>query len=272
MLNILIPTDFSDNAVKAASYALKLFGDKAQYTLLNAFEVPHSGGTMLISIADILEKGSLQQLNAQETKHKEDFPELAKRVSVRSAMGVPSVMIGKLADSREFDMVVMGTKGASGIKEVLVGSVASNTLSSVRCPVLAVPEKAELSIPKKILFAADDTCLNEGVLPDMLVQLATLHDSEVLALNVVEMGEMGYVGNNPDNVRTPIGVFEKVKHSFHFVEAESVTAGLDKFMEANQVDMLSMITRREDLIAKLFGLSNTKKMIMHSQVPLLAFH
>ena len=272
MQNILIPTDFSDNAVRAATYALKLFGDKANYTLLNAFEVPHSGATMLISIADILEKDSLQLLKAQESKLKEDFSKLSKHISVRSQMGSPSAVIGKLADSKDFDMVVMGTKGATGIKEVLVGSVAANTLSSVKCPVLAVPENAELSVPKRILFAADDTCLNEGILPDKLVEIATAHDAEVLALNVVPMGQMGHVGNNPKNDRTPIGVFERVKHSFHFVEAESVTSGLEKFMKHNDVDMLSMITRRQDLIARLFGVSNTKKMIMHSKIPLLAFH
>ncbi len=270
MQNILIPSDFSANAQKAAAYAISLFGAKANYTLVNSYEVPHSGATMLISIADILEKDSLQLLREEQGRLFNLFPDLKDNISVKTLMGAPSVAIAKLAE--EADLVVMGTKGASGLKEVLVGSVASNTLNDVKCPVIAVPESADLTIPKKLLFAADDKSLMEGKLPDGMAEIAQRFDAEVLLLNVVPKGEISHVGNDPDHDRKAIGVFERVKHSFHFIEEDDVNKGIEAFMKDHQVDMLAMITRRNDLFSRLFGLSNTKAMMMHTHVPLVAFH
>lgn len=270
MQNILIPSDFSANALKAAEYAISLFGSDAHYTLLNTYEVPHSGATMLISIADILEKDSLQLLREEQARLFQLHPGLKDNIHVKTAMGSPSVTIKKIAE--EMDAVVMGTKGASGLKEVLVGSVASNTLTDLTCPVVAVPEGAILSVPRKILFAADDKCLIEGKLPADLAELANRFDAEVLILNVVPKGDISHVGNNPDHDRPAIGVFEKVKHSIHFIEDEDVNHGIESFMKDHAVDMLAMITRKHDLFSRLFGKSNTKSMMMHTDVPLVALH
>ena len=272
MQNVLIPTDFSTNALKAAEYAITLFGNNAKYTLLNSYEVPHSGATMLISIADILEKDSIHLLN-EEKKHLElRFPELQHGISVSAKMGAPTVAIKKVVESTGVDIVVMGTKGATGLKGILVGSVASNTISDVLCPVLAVPESVSTSLPKKILFAADDKCLNEGKLPDGLTEIANMFDAEVMVLNVVPKGELGHVGNSENSNSKPMGVFEGVNYSVHFIEDEDVNNGIESFMKNHQVDLLAMVTRRNDLFGKLFGLSNTKNMMMHSEVPLAAFH
>ncbi|MDP6907884.1 MAG: universal stress protein [Flavobacteriales bacterium] len=272
MQNILIPTDFSKNAVKAARYALKVFGNKANYTLLNTYEVPHSGATMLITIADILEKDSLQLLQEAKAGLAKDFPELEGKIEILAKMGAPDNVIEKLTDRDDYDMVVMGTQGATGLKGALVGSVASKTMESVKCPVIAVPESVEFKLPRKILYAADDKCLQEGAFPKELANLAQEFDSEVMVLNVIPEGEADHVGNSPENEREPISVFDNVKHSFHFVENKDVRYGIERFIQENQVDLLAMVTRRSDLISKLFGLSVTKQMMLDTSVPLVAFH
>ncbi len=270
MQNILIPTDFSLNALRAAEYAITIFGNSANYTLVNCYEVPHSGATMLISIADILEKDSLQLLASERERLIGMYAALGLRIEVKSIMGSPAVAVRKIAT--ENDLVVMGTKGATGLKEVFVGSVASNVLENVPCPVIAIPEIAANVKPAKILFAADDKCLSEGELPERLVGLAKFFEAEVLILNVVPKGEISHVGNSAENSRKPTNAFENVKHSFHFIEDEEVNHGIEEFIKNNQVDMLGMITRRDDLFSRLFGTSNTKSMMMHTNVPLVAFH
>ena len=153
MQNILIPTDFSINAVRAADYAISLFGSSANYKIINCYEVPHSGATMLISIADILEKDSLQLLSEEKDRLLGKFGDLGLSIEVKSIMGSPSVAVRKIASPN--DLIIMGTKGATGLKEVFVGSVASNMLENVPCPVIAIPEIAGNGKPAKILFAAD---------------------------------------------------------------------------------------------------------------------
>ena len=272
MLNVLIPTDFSDNANKAMRYAVELFGEDAKYVLVNGYEVPYSGASMLISIADILEKDSIQLLNEAKNALIAEMPKLKENISVQAVAGAPSGALKKLTSKGEFDLVVMGTKGASGLKEVLVGSVASNVLSDVNCPVLAIPADAEMKVPSKILFAADDQVLIEGKLPAALVELSERFDAEVLILNVVPMGELGHVGNAEGQNRSSEGSFEGVKHSIHFVESEKVNEGIEAFIKSTEVDMLAMVNRKNDLFSRMFATSNTKSMMMHASVPLFAFH
>lgn len=272
MPNILIPTDFSDNANQAISYAVALFGPESNYTLVNSFDVPHSGATMLISIADILEKDALQLLNESKDQIVKGIPELNGRIDVKAVMGSPDSAIKKMSSTQDFDLVVMGTKGASGLKEVLIGSVASNVISEVDTPVIAVPAGTELKMPKRILFAADDRCLIEGKLPDALHALANNLDAEVMILNIVPKGEGAHSGNSAEQKDRDSGAFSGVKHSLHFVESNNVNDGIEKFIESNEVDMLAMVSRKNDFFSKLFGRSNTKTMAMHSRIPLFAFH
>lgn len=272
MYNILIPTDFSDNAKKAMVYAVNLFGTDSKYTLVNGYQVPHSGANMLISIADILEKDSLQLLNETRDKLIEEYPELKGNLDVRTVLGMPSVAVKKLINTGDFDLIVMGTKGASGLKEVFIGSVASNILSEVELPVLAVPEDAPVGKPSNILFAADDQCLSEGKLPEALVKFSNELDAKAAVVNVVSVGELTHVGSSDEQKHRSDGIFEGVKHSVHFVESDTVNNGILSFIEDNQVDMVAMVTRKKDLFSRLFAKSNTKQMTMHTKIPLFAFH
>lgn len=272
MLKILIPTDFSDNANKAIDFAITVFGTDAKYTLVNSFEVPHSGATMLISIADILEKDSVQLLNKSKEEVIAKYPDMANLIDSRAVMGSPNVAIKKLVSMDDYDLVVMGTKGATGLKQVFVGSVAANTMMEVGCPVIAVPQDAPLKVPKKVVFAVDDEGLSQGKVPARLADLATSLGTEVLVLNVVPEGELGHAGSSGSSQAVQIPTFENVKHSVHFTESADVNQGIAAFIEESGADMLAMVTRKNDFVSKLFGTSNTKQMMMSTRIPLVAFH
>lgn len=272
MKSILLPTDFSDNATRAIRYALVLFGKDARFTLLNTYEMPHSGATMLISIADVLKSESESRLKSELQNFIDDFPHLIGQIDTVSVMGVPESVVKDLSEEKDYDMVIMGTKGASGVKEVLVGSVASNVMQNVSCPVLAVPETATLSVPNKIVFAVDDTLLNEGVFPTELASLVRRFDAELMVVNVIPEGEKSSVGSEVGNTRKPTSVYKGVKHSFHFVESNDLNEAIATFAKYHKADMLAMVTRKTDFFSKLFGRSTTKKMMQHIEVPILAFH
>ncbi len=271
MLNILIPTDFSKNAVKATRYALSVFGAKASFTLLNTYDVPHSGATMLITIADILEKDSLKLLQEARSSLLEEFPALDGKIDIVAKMGAPDSVMKKIVNHVGHDLIVMGTQGATGLKGALVGSVASNTMQNVSCPVFAVPESVDFKMPKKIVFAADDKCLQRGAFPKQLAGIVRAFDSELMVLNIVSEGERTHVGNSPENHRQPISAFDEVKHSFHFVENNDVRVGIENFIREKDVDLLAMVTRRSDLFSRIFGLSVTKQMMLDTKIPLVAF-
>jgi len=264
MMKILIPTDFSENAQRAARYALALFGDSARYTLVNAYQVPHSRSTMLISIADILKRDSEQLLKEELIKLEDEFPKLVDHLSIQAEMGQADIVLKKLVINNGFDLVVMGTKGATGLKSVLIGSVAANVIQHVPCAVLAIPDTTEPRSPQTILFAADDHTLNRDSVPEVLAYVANRNEAKVLILNVLKDGESAEAGN-----RTPVNNFGGIAHTYYFENGNDIGKVITDFAKEKDVDMMAMVRRKNDLFANLFGKSNTREMMQRTKLPLL---
>ncbi len=264
MKKIIIPTDFSESAHRAARYALTIFGDSASYVLVNAYQVPHSGNTMLISIADILKRDSEQLLKEQLIRLEDEFPHLTDHLTISAEMGQADTAVRKMVVNNGIDMVVMGTTGATGLKGALVGSVASAVMQQVPCAVLAIPQGVEPQLPSSILFAADNHSLSQDQCPEALAYIAKRSSSKVLILNILSDKD-----TSGATERTPINTFSGIDHSFHFETGKDVGETITKFALKNNVGLLAMVRRKKDLFANLFGHSNTREMMQSTKLPLL---
>ena len=145
---ILVATDFSDDAraaVDAAVEFAKAFS--AKLVLVHAYhvEVPAVyggfGGDFVIP-QDILEP-IRQGAEASMNKLLEERAEGGVELDGRVIMEYPSRAILDEAASLPADLIVMGTRGLTGIKHVLVGSTAERVVRLAECPVLTI--KAEES-------------------------------------------------------------------------------------------------------------------------------
>jgi nucleotide-binding universal stress UspA family protein len=145
--HILVATDFSDDAKAALETALsfaKAFGSKLHLVHSYHLEVPAIYGGFAGDFAipqDVLEpirqgaKAALDDL----------LGELAGRgveVDGRVVMDYPSHAILEEADRVAADLIVMGTRGLTGLKHVLVGSTAERIVRLAHCPVLTVKSPA----------------------------------------------------------------------------------------------------------------------------------
>ena len=81
------------------------------------------------------------------------------------------------------DFVVMGTRGASGFKEVFLGTIAERVINQSTVPVLAIPENAKFKGIKKILFLAE----LEKLEMDMLAKVCRLADTFNAAIEVLQV-------------------------------------------------------------------------------------
>jgi nucleotide-binding universal stress UspA family protein len=139
---ILVPTDFSADAEKAFSTATelaKLFG--ARIIVLHAYHVdipivsPMAGGYAL-------PQGFYEDLRCQATAQ---VDKLAKEAATEGieVTGIvlqepASVVIAAQAESLPADLIVMGTRGLTGLKHVVLGSIAERVVRTAPCPVLTV--------------------------------------------------------------------------------------------------------------------------------------
>ena len=115
MKKILVPTDFSANAMNALRYAIELARTfESKITLIHTYEVIKRTD-MLVSMEEVIQKDIDRETRALKKKIPEDL--LADIVVKKGeAVGI----ISDLAEYGSFDLIVMGTKGASGLRKVLM--------------------------------------------------------------------------------------------------------------------------------------------------------
>lgn len=141
--NILVATDFSESAARAvataADYARHF---SAQLTVLHAYRVDIPVASPLTGGGYVLPDGFFEQL-AKEAKLRVE--RAASEIAAKgvSAVGVavdrhPASAIVEEAKARKADLIVMGTRGLTGIKHLALGSVADRVVRTAPCPVLTV--------------------------------------------------------------------------------------------------------------------------------------
>lgn len=139
---ILVPVDFSDSSARALETARELakaLGSKL--LLLHCYQV-NPGAVSPYGI--VLPEGFDREVREAAAKHLEEWRDKAAadgvEVDAQLTSTFPSMGIVDTATEENVDLIVMGTRGLSGIKHVLLGSVAERTLRVAPCPVLTVKE------------------------------------------------------------------------------------------------------------------------------------
>ena len=138
----LVPTDFSDGARYALDQSVELVQPGGAITLLHVSEFPaaYSGEVASADFARDLDKRSVAALDEEAARLQR---KTTATVSLRSRIGFPGAQIlAALDDDRSVDLVVMGSHGRTGIKRVLLGSVAEKVVRHARCPVLVARKRA----------------------------------------------------------------------------------------------------------------------------------
>ncbi len=137
---ILVPVDFSDHSIAAIKTAVELarvFDSKLH--LLHCYQI-QPGGIAPYGIA--IPSSCFTDIQEGASKHLAEWQQehVPADVSVdtRTMSQMPSESIVKTADEIGADLIVMGTRGLTGFKHVLLGSVAERTIRCAPCPVMTV--------------------------------------------------------------------------------------------------------------------------------------
>jgi nucleotide-binding universal stress UspA family protein len=271
MKKILFPTDFSENAAKAMQYALFLAKElSADLILINTYQIPSGGNTSIKSmhLSEILKSDSEEGLKKVllDIRKQKDFDSI--NIETVAKQGDLVQLVNEMSGDFKFDLIVMGTKGATGAKEVLIGSNAAAVVKGAVSPVLVIPEKASYKKPVKFTFAYDLKPIIETQGFDLFKKLVQKLDAEINILNV-GLNEL------PASTEEAVAgiklnhLLEGIKHNFYFVKNENVSDGIENFIKEKGTDCLVMIARKHSFLEKFFHKSVTKKMAYHVDVPLL---
>ncbi|MBQ4820947.1 universal stress protein [Aquimarina sp. MMG016] len=148
MKRILVPTDFSINAYNALYYATRLFkNEPCKFYILNTFDAETH---ILTSRIDNHKDSSEYQKSLDNCKEKltevmhsivrdtEDFDHSFETISSSKEL---LESLKETIKNKDINIIVMGTKGATGAKGFFIGSNTANVIQKIKkCPVLAVPD------------------------------------------------------------------------------------------------------------------------------------
>jgi nucleotide-binding universal stress UspA family protein len=180
MKRILVPTDFSKCADKAIDFAVQSAKIvPIEIVLLHSFEVKDN---MYFDYMGVNREFNVSMLNDA----KEKLAALKKNIEETDGVVVDTFIstnslydaITRSVKEKKMDMVVMGTLGASGIKEKLWGSRTAAIIGRSDIPVMVIPIEYEWKKPQNILLATNRFEKEPAIL-DYLFELAGLYMSRV---------------------------------------------------------------------------------------------
>lgn len=272
MKTILFPTDFSDNSIQAIKYGIELFGkiDECKFILVHAYETPKAGATMLVSIDSLYKEEVVSRLK----KLKEDlcnqfYTACDLRISLSAFKGTLTSTIKKLSKQEQIDYVVMGTKGSSGIREVMIGSTTFDVIKNTKLPVIVVPEHAVLKSPKKVVFASDLSNIDKKTL-NPLYSLVEASGASIDILNIVSEKEAvaeEVSSYQNDNISSKF--FGVYGHTYHQINGEDVEKTILDYVDENETDLLCVVNKKRNFFEGIIHSSVSKKLAFHSHTPLI---
>lgn len=278
MKNILIPTDFSENSWNAIEYALNLC-EKSPCNIHLLHVVRITGyvgddyGTLSVNetISETLLKDAKHQLQKIE-KRIEKLPFDTVHNFVLSAIyGLLIGVIRNEVKEKEIDLIIMGTKGTSGLKEVILGSNTGDIITKVQCRVLAVPEDAKFHKPKEIVLPTDYNIFYGGTILNTILEMAYLYNSRIRILHVAKMNEKLNEGQKK-NKELLEDYFKDVEHSFHTITNNKLEAAIQCFIESRDIDMIAMVAKHLNFFQQILFKPTVEEISYHTNVPFLVLH
>jgi nucleotide-binding universal stress UspA family protein len=264
MNKILVPVDFSDTSLNALSYAIQLFGDsEVEFTVLHTYEVS-TGAFRMKSIDWILEEDAQREMDALVKRMQREEPGVVLKTKIMKSNAVSAIT--SLGNSGSYDFIIMGTKGASGLKEVFIGSVASGVISKTKAPVLVVPSNYLYQSWNEIVFAIGNIPLSSASVVNPLRELAMLHSCKINVLHIA-------VDEKLDYLEEVLSTIEDLSPSVIYTfGAGNINERLNDYLTENDTSLLCLIRSKKDFFSRIFDESVTLKQTFNSPIPLLILH
>ena len=274
MKKILVPCDFSDLAVQALQFALQIAKQSnGEVILLNVIELPVLRDTMLMPIL-YFEENYFKDMKVSIEKNFEKLKTkwITEGSKVRSLVecGPTTTTINRIAEETKADLIVMGTHGATGFKEFLVGSNTEKIVRLSSIPVLAVRKSLELTHIKNIVFP---TTLD----PDQHKLLAHIKELQTFFSAKLHL----LLVNTPHNLKRIIGEKDMMEAYAKDFDLENYTLNTrDDFYESDAImnftmgikaDMIAMGTHSRKGLAHLFSGSVAEDVVNHIDCPIWTY-
>ena len=274
MKKILFPTDFSKSAENAFLFAQSLASRiDAEIVLYHVYELPELGRSLKTTTKEVYEmmemetletfKSSVTALRTLAADHGfENIP-----LSSEMQEGEVISRICTKAEQDGVDYIVMGTQGATGLKEVFLGSIATGVIDDSPVPVISVPEQASYKNRITTIAYLSNYKKEEVEAFKKVFDFAQCIDAKVMCVHYD--GEEEHENGDRGQWKESLGSeFNDV--SYNVITGENFEKALVAFNQDNKIDLLAVLPRKRNIFQRIFSKSVSKTIAHHLHVPLFS--
>lgn len=274
MKNILIPTDFSSNADHAIAYAINIFKcERANFYFLHAYADEVYGPFHNLDKENFEKQKQTLSTNSEhklaklvnDTTTKTNNP-LHKYEMVSSFESLVDAL-NNVVDSKNIDLIIMGTRGATANSKITFGSNTVQVFKYVKCPVLAVPDHYDYSQPKRILFPSNYMLPYKRRELKLLDILAGEFKAEVHSLYISDFYELSL--RQLDNKKFLEESLPNARLSFVRTSVENRAKAILAYINENDMDLLVMVNSRHSFLEDMLYQSTIDEIGLSPTIPFL---
>lgn len=182
--------------------------------------------------------------------------------------------IKKILADRKIDLIAMGTKGASGLREKVVGSNAGDVITKIQHNTLVIPNNVVISKPKEIAFPTNFNIFYSHNILNAITEILELCEANLRIMHVTKKG----MELNPEQEGNKTYLLEFMEetqpkgHSFHTVTNKRVKSAIQCFVESRDADMIIMVAKNLNFIQQILFDSIVEKISFHTKIPFYVIH
>ncbi|WP_420552672.1 universal stress protein [Tenacibaculum aiptasiae] len=275
MKKIIVPVDFSNHseyALETASFLAKQ--TNAEIIVVHMLELSNAIVSKSESYA---QNETFFYLKLAEKK----FHNFLQKDYLKGIKVTPIIKhfkifseLDQLAREEDVDLIVMGSRGASGLKEMFIGSNTEKVIRYAHVPVLVIKEKPIVENIEKVVFACDFS--DDDIAPLLRAKLFFEDLDTKIDLVYVQTPSTKFKSTSElkekiQRFLDKLGEVSFSKEQIHIVSDYTVEDGLRYYVNANDVEMLVIATKGRKGMARFFEGSITEDVANHSSFPLLTF-
>lgn len=275
MRSILIPTDFSDNAMNAIKYALELFKyEKCDFYIMHAYEdAIHKETTSLTrenleSVTEMMANKCAAHLEQILNEIHEISPNPRHTYHSISANNILIDEADSIVNEKDIDLIIMGTRGKSNDKKITFGSQTLQVLKYVQCPVLAIPEKHTYTQPKQILFPTNYLIPFKRRELKLFCDMVAPYRSIIDVVYISKSSKLSL--RQEDNQLFIKEALCKNEINFKTLDSKHVVETIEQYVQEHPIDMIVMVNTRESFLESFLYPSRVDQLSLDLKVPFLA--
>jgi nucleotide-binding universal stress UspA family protein len=274
MKTILVPTDFSEqaeNALKVAAQLAKKFN--AQIYLLHLIELPVD----MVNPVGETRSNDLPEAIYFMKLAKKRFDDLLSRPYLKDLKVQDIVEINKAFDGileasekHHCDFIVMGSQGASGLKEMFIGSNTEKVVRKSNIPVLVVKNDHASFDVKDFVFATNLEATGREALKKV-VELAQLFQARLHLVYINTANEFVTSNECDTKLKKYLEGIDFSNYEFHVFNDDSVEQGILNFSKKMKADLMGIATHGRKGLSHFFNGSISEDLVNHANSPVITF-